>query len=159
MIKIINGNLTDSKENFIVNLVDCQGYSQMKHHVEKEYLKYLKHYNKVEEDIHGKVQYVPNDIWAICMVNTIKNKDVIAYDNEYQYIVNLFGQDNRCHNKENFKYIKIGLKDIFNKAKNINATIAIAYGLGKENWNNVYNEIKHMSEKFNVDVYLYKLNK
>lgn len=159
MVNIINGNLNDSKENFIVRLVDCQGDSDMEHHVKKEYLKYIKHYNKTKENIHGRVQYVPVDIWAIGMTDTIENKNVIAYDTEYQYIVNLFGHDSHCDKKENFNAIKEGLKDIFYKARNIEGTIAISFGMGKANWNDVYNTIKVMSEHYNVDVSLYKVGK
>lgn len=159
MVNVINGNLNNSKENFVVRLVDCQGDTEMDGHVEKEYLRYLKHYNKTKENIHGRVQYIPVDIWAIGMADTIENKNVIAYDTKYQYIANLFGHDSHCDKKENLKAIKKGLKDVFYKARKIGATIAIPFGMGKANWNDIYNAINEMSEHFNVDVGLYKTKK
>ena len=159
MIKTINEKLDNSNANFVVRLVDCQGNAKLDGHVEKEYLKFLKHRNKTNEPIRGRVQYIPNDVWAIGMVDTIKNKDVIVYDDDYQYSVNLFGHDFNCGNKDNLKAIKYGLEDIFFKANKINATVAFSYGMGKENWNEIYNEIKHFSDEFNVDVELCKAKK
>ena len=156
MIKTSNERLDNSTANFIVRMVDCQGNAKLDGHVEKEYLKFLKHHSKTNELIRGSVQYIPNDVWAIGMVDTIKNKDVIAYDDDYQYSVNLFGHDFNCGSKDNLKAIKYGLKDIFYKARKINATVAIPYGMGKENWNEIYNEIKYLSNDFNVDVELHK---
>lgn len=156
MIKTSNEKLDKSEAAFVVRLVDCQGNADLRGHVEKEYLRFLKHHSKTNELVRGCVQYVPNDIWAVGMVDTIKNNDVIAYDDYYQYSVNLFGHDFNCGNKDNLKAIKYGLKDIFYKASKINATIAIPYGMGKENWNEIYNEIKHLSDDFNVDVELHK---
>lgn len=159
MIKTINEKLDNSNANFVVRLVDCQGNARLDGHVEKEYLKFLKHRSKTNEPIRGRVQYVPNDVWAIGMVDTIKNKDVIVYDDDYQYSVNLFGHDFNCGNKDNLKAIKYGLEDIFFKANKINATVAFSYGMGKENWNEIYNEIKCLSDDFNVDVELCKAKK
>ena len=57
MIKIIDGNLFDSKANFIVHQTNCLGVmgagvalqvAEKFPHVEKEYLKYLRHCKKIK---------------------------------------------------------------------------------------------------------------
>jgi len=105
MVKIIDGDLFNSRANFIVHLVNCQGQSIMGNgvavqvaekfsHVETEYRKYLRYCKKNKIKALGTAQYVPSESWAMIMVDTMKNNNVIAYDTNYQYIVNLFGQDN-----------------------------------------------------------------
>ena len=98
MIKVIDKNLFNSTANFIVHQVNCQGVmgsgvalqvAEIYPHVEQEYMKYLRYCKKNRINPLGTAQYVPIDTWAMIMVNTMKNNNVLAYDSQYQYIVNL----------------------------------------------------------------------
>ena len=170
MIKIIEGNLFDSKANFIVHQVNCQGIMgggvalQVKErypHVEREYRKYINYCNKNDLKILGSVQYVPSEVWAVGLVDTMKNNDVIDYDKNYQYIVNLFGQDTIGTGLQtDMKALKSGLIDIRDKVQKIGATVALPYKLGScrggANWENVYTVIKKVFENSNVDVEIWR---
>lgn len=174
MIKIIEGNLFDSKANFLVHQVNCIGVMgsgvalQVKEkysHVEKEYKKYLKHCDKVDVEPLGKAQYVPSEVWAVGMVDTIKNNNVIAYDSEYQYIVNLFGQKDYGMGGQhtNLKAMKNAMIDIRNKAKSIGATVAMPFGIGSvrggASWSDVYKIIEDVFKDSSVDVEICKYDR
>ena len=170
MIKIIEGNLFNSKANFIVHQTNCQGVmgsgvalqvSEKYPHVEREYRKYINYCNKNNKKILGSVQYVPVDVWALMMIDTMKNNDVSDYDKNYQYIVNLFGQDTIGTGiQTDMKALKNGLIDIRDKAKKIGATVAMPYKLGScrggANWENVYTVIKKVFENSDVDVEIWR---
>lgn len=159
MIKIINGNIFESKANFIVHQTNCQGVmdsgvaaqvAEFYPHVEKEYRKYLRYCKKNKITVLGTVQYVPIESWAVIMTDTMKNDNVIAYDTNYQYIVNLFGRNqyglgDRYTDMAEMKRAFIDIKE---KAKKINATVAIPYRIGSFcgglDWSAVYNIIKEV---------------
>ena len=164
MIKIIDGNIFDSKANFIVHQVNCQGVmgagvaaqvADLYPHVEIEYRKYLRYCKKNNKVVLGTVQYVPAESWAMVMVDTMKNDNIIAYDENYQYIINLFGQDGYGMEKvhTDLKAMKAAFIDIKEKAKEIGATVAMPYMIGSfrggANWNNVYGIIQ---EVFGIEV-------
>lgn len=171
MIKNIDGNIFDSKANFIVHQVNCQGVmgsgvalqvAERFPHVEREYLKYLRHCKKNKIDPLGTAQYVPTEVWAIGLVDTMKNHYVDAYDKEYQYIVNLFGQNNYGMGVQqtDLKAMKNAFVDICEKAKSINATVAVPYRIGSfrggANWTDVERIIKDVFENSGVDVEIWR---
>lgn len=136
MIKFCTENLLESKSNFIVCLMNNQGLydnellqsvSDKYPHIEIECAKYI-HYNiKKQKNIISDVQYTPTECWALVLIDTIKNNNVIAFDNDYQYIVNLF-----CQKQVGRKYeldliaFRKGLTDIKNRARQISATVSIS---------------------------------
>ena len=171
MIKNINGNIFDSKANFIVHQVNCQGVmgsgvaaqvAERFPHVEKEYLKYLKYCKKYKIEPLGTAQYIPTETWAIGLVDTMKNTYVDAYDKEYQYIVNLFGQDNfgMGVQQTNLKAMEKAFVDICGKAKSIGATVAVPYRIGSfrggAKWEDVERIIKNVFEHSGVDVEIWR---
>ena len=173
MIKIIDGNLFDSKANFIVHQVNAQGVmgsgvaaqvAERFPNVEKEYLRYCKHYNKQKKNILGTVQYVPTKAWANIMCDMIKNDRVEAYDKDYQYIVNLFGQNyfGLGEQQTDLKAFKKGMLDIREKAERIGATVAMPFKIGccrgGANFNDVYKIIQDVFEKSKVDVEIWRLD-
>lgn len=172
MVKIVDGNLFDSKANFIVHQVNCQGVMgsgvalQVKErfpHVEVEYRKYVQRCKKNNLNPLGTVQYVPSEVWALVMVNTMKNDNVFAYDNNYQYIVNLFGQDDYGIGEQhtNLKAMKNAFLDIRKKSQAIGATVAMPYKIGSfrggADWNDVYKIIKDVFNNSDIDVEIYRL--
>lgn len=169
MIRIINGNLFNSKANFIIHQVNCcsimgsgvaKQVADLFPHVEKEYLRYLKHCNKEKIEPLGTAQYIPVDSWALVMVDTLKNNRVDAYDKEYQYIVNLFGQKSFGKGLQtDLKAMKRAFIDIYNKAKSINATVAMPYRIGSfrggADWNDVYAIIQDIFKDVDVEIWRY----
>lgn len=170
MIKIINGNLFDSNANFIVHQVNAQGVmgsgvalqvAEQFPHVKKDYIRYVNYCNKNGIDPLGTVQYVPNEVWALTMVDTMKNNNIIAFDNNYQYIVNLFGQRDYGEGLHtDLKFMKKAFIDIREKANKIGATVAMPYKIGScrggADWNDVYKIIKDVFEKSNVNVEIWQ---
>ena len=170
MIKIVDGNLFDSKANFIVHQVNCQGVmcsdvarqvEEMFPHVGAEYRKYIRYCKKNHIELLGTAQYVPNEVWALTMIDTMKNNNVFDYDTNYQYIVNLFGQS--IYDEElqtNLKAMKKALMDVCEKAENIGATVAIPYNIGScrggANWDDVYMIIKKVFEQSSVDIEIWR---
>lgn len=132
MVSVIKGNLFDSKANFIVcpcdNLYDSE-YDMPFFHVDKERMKYIKHCSKNNIELLGTAQYVPSEVWALPMVDTLKNNNITAFDNNYQYIVNMFCQ-NAYDNKIDTKFMKKAFSDILSKAKELNATVAVPKIIG-----------------------------
>lgn len=172
MIKIIDGNLFDSKANFIVHQTNCLGVmgagvalqvAEKFPHVEKEYLKYLRHCKKNKTEALGTAQYVPVDEWALVMTDTMNNTRVTAYDTRYQYIVNLFGQASIGSGMQtNLRAMTKAFEDICDKAKVIGATVAMPYMIGSfrggANWEDVYAIIKKVFDN-KVDVEIWRFDK
>ena len=89
MIKIVEGNIFDSKANFIVHQTNCQSVmgsgvalqvAERFPHVEVEYRKYLNYCKKNRIEPLGTAQYVPTEFWALVMVDTMKNNNVVTFD-------------------------------------------------------------------------------
>lgn len=173
MIKIINGNLFNSKANFIVHQTNCcstmgsgvaKQVADLFPHVEKEYLRYSKHCKKEGIDLLGTVQYVPVDSWALVMCDTIKNNKVETYDENYQYIVNLFGQRGFGKGLQtDLKAVRKGFLDIRDKAQKIGATVAMPYKIGSfrggASWDDVYAIIKDVFKNSGVNVEIWRYDR
>ena len=136
MIKVINKNIWDSNAEIIVCPVNTLGEihsTMLEHirmycpHVETEYFRYLKHCNKNKITPKATVQYVPDESWAMPMVDTMKNKNLVACNNEFRYIANAFCQyDSDEQTVDNMKAFKKCMEDIKNNAEFIKAkTITI----------------------------------
>lgn len=170
MISIVEKNLFDSKANFLVHQVNCQGVmgsgiakqvAERYPFVDKEYRRYVFHCQKKNKKILGTVQYVPLEVWAIGLVDTLKNDRIEKYDKDYQYIVNLFGQENYGTGiQTDLTELKNAFIDIRDKALSVGATIAIPYRIGScrggADWNDVYTIIKKVFENSGVDVEICK---
>ena len=156
MIKTINGNIFNSNANFIINEMDCQGIlndnlTQLDDspHIERECMKYIRYCNKNHIEILGSAQFIPIEVWALNMVDTMKNNNVIDYDTNYQYIVNLFCKHTSDEGiKMNRNAVRKALENIFEKAKSIGASVAVPYSIG-----NFVNEIVN---KYDVDVEIWR---
>lgn len=174
MINIIEKDLFKSKANFLIHQVNCQStmasgvalqVKELYSHVEVEYLKYLKYCKKNKLEPLGTSQYIPTESWALIMADTMKNEKVEAYDKEYQYIVNLFGQKDFGMGKQqtDLKAMKKAMLDICEKAKSIGATVAMPFGIGSvrggAKWSDVYKIIKDVFENSGVDVEICKCDR
>lgn len=99
MIKYFEGDMLYSKANFVLCPTSDDKAAQSDifvnvvkscPHVEKEYRKYINYYSKNNLDVLGTTQYIPKEVWALGLVDTIKNSYVDIYDDNYQYFVNMF---------------------------------------------------------------------
>lgn len=162
MIEIVNGNILDSEANFIVHSCDCSGnaesdFDKVLPHIEKERMKYIRHCNKNGIELKGMNQFVPTEVWALVMIDTMKSNNIIAFDSDYQYVVNMFCQntsDGECNT--DFKAMKKALEDIREKAQKIGATVSISYNTHSTNWNDFYNVIKKVFGQSNVNVEIWQ---
>lgn len=133
MVSVIKENIMDSSENFIVVPV-CPSLSlrgkmyedifSTYPHVQRECMKYVRHCDKKKILVHGKAQFIPTEVWALTMVDPIKNESVSAYDSFYQYIVPIYCCDERLF--INMSSFESGLRQVCNQAEKINASVAIA---------------------------------
>lgn len=170
MIEIVNEHLLDTEANFIVNQVSCADSMGKGHigqvaeqypHIVNEHLKYIRYCKKNKIDPNGTVQYIPNEIWALVMVDTMKNDNVIDYDKNYQYLVNMFCQGGTADDGHiDLKAMKKALVDVRDKAQKIGAKVAIPYRIGCHkggaNWDDIYTIIKKVFEKSDVNVEILK---
>lgn len=145
MIKIVNGNILNAKENIIVHQVNVQGImgggvarqlATKYPNLEKEYREFCRLYDNEYEKLKGQV-------FKIML--------------QGKFIMNMFSQ------KENFdtdyEAMKKALKEIKQYAKSLKLSICMPYkigcGIANGDWNIVY---KIVEEVFNdYDVTLYKL--
>lgn len=150
MVKIVNGNALDFKENILIHQVNCQGVMgsgialQIKNKwsiVFDEYMKTMKWKDTINPM--GQI-----DRCRIC-------------DNKWVY--NLYGQWNYGTKKRQTNYVGLMqcLIKTFGYAHNNKHTIAMPYKMSCDraggNWDYVYNLICMLSEEYGVDVTIYKL--
>lgn len=136
MIKYFKGDILNSKANFIICPTNgSKGFNsdvfvdmtKRYPHAEKEFRKYVNYYSKNNLDLLGTVQYIPKEVWALGLVDTIKNSYLDAYDDNYQYFANTFVLHTTGFNTilDGSSFID-ALDDIKYKAQSIGAkTIAI----------------------------------
>ena len=104
MIEIINENILHSGADIIINPVDysmdCSGgiYSKMNSligeempWVKTEYRKYIRKHNKEQHKILGTVQFIPTEVWAVGLIDTMEmNNQITPCGNDFAYIANMF---------------------------------------------------------------------
>ena len=153
MIKINNGNILESKADFIVNVVDTDNgigteIENLYPHVDIEYRKYIRYCKKNKITIAGTVQYVPFAVWAIGLVDTMKNNRLEKCNGDFNYVVNIFGQIDNETMLPNLDVLNTGINDVLNKANEIEATIAISYKL--------YNQFQKVFDDSNLTIEVWK---
>ena len=159
MIKIVDGDILNAKENLIGHQVNCLGFMgtglarqvKRKHmYVFGQYIKLISEENTIygtSKELLGLNQYVQVD-----------NK---------KYIVNMFGQyDINEHGEREVKTdlsaLRKCLKELRERAEKYSLSVALPYKLGSDRggaeWNDV---LKIIEEEFNGydKITLYRLNK
>jgi len=163
MIKIIEGNIFDSKAKITALQVNCQSrmgsglalqVSQIYPHVYKEYLKVC------SSKMLGNIQLVSTNKEYV----SLKPGSII--NPSKQYICNMFCQLNYGYDGKQYtsldalKNCFIELRKVLNYKNNLcNATIAFPYGLasvrGGANWDDVYAMIEEIFKGYNVEIWKY----
>ena len=145
MIKIVEGNLLEAKEEYICHQVNCQGVMgsggalQIKKKYPQAYEDYVTLCKETNNSMLGYDQYVRID----------KNK----------CIVNLFGQDKYGYGKRQTNYIALVMA-ITNVLEHVDVSIAIPYNMGCDrggaDWNKLYFILEVLAEDFEHDIVVYK---
>lgn len=166
MISKVKGNYIESNANFIINLATCEGIEGSEvakefPHVSKECNKYLLYCEKNGIDPLGAIQFIPVDTWALVTVDTIRNNIVMAYDKNYNYIVNCFasieyGKIKKQAIESCLLLVKQMILDNFHElSKYGKIKVVIPYWLGLQsfyNWNYVENIIKNIFNERTADI-------
>jgi O-acetyl-ADP-ribose deacetylase (regulator of RNase III) len=157
MIKIIEGDITKTDNDIIVQQVNCKGFMgaglakqimQRYSNVKREYCKFREKQLKIvkkDENLLGNVNYVD------------------VYDGKI--IANIFGQvDIRKDRNDKTVYtdkdsLLQGIESVKNKAEELNFSVAIptyiGCGLAGGNWEEIKQGIEIIFEKSSVDVVFY----
>lgn len=166
MIKVIDGDLFDTKAEIIAHQVNCQGVmgSGVALQIKKKYPYVYEEYQKIA-DIYmlGKIQILPT-YPTVLLSNPPKLGSI-----DGKFICNLFGQDTYgCDGKQytDLSALKNGFELLRNKVTNPKSeyykfTIAMPYKIGcvrgGADWNLVYKMIKDIFE--DCDVELWRLDR
>ena len=145
---IKKGNICDSKNNLLIKIVGVdeagEEFSDIPH-IKKEYNKYVHYCQKNNINPIGTVQYIPAEVWAMVMVDTMKNNNIIDYDKNYQYAVLLYGKNDSS--ELDIDAVKKALIDIRNKAEQMKASVSIVLD------NKVYNIINDVFNNFDIEIW------
>jgi len=146
MIKIIDGDLFDSKAGVIAHQVNCQGAmnSGVAKQIRQKYPKVFKHY----------IKYYRNFPLGACQIIEVNSNLSIA---------NMFAQDKYGYDGKqytSYDALKSCFMQLYKYAKFKNYTIAMPYKVGcvrgGANWDKVYSIMKEIFT--DVDVELWRLD-
>lgn len=149
MIKVVNGNILNAKENIIGHQVNCMGVmgaglaKQLRNKSEIIYSNY-KYWCQIKpkEELLGSVQFV----------RVAQNK----------YVANIFGQYGygRDGQYTNYKALRSGLSELKDFAQQNDLTVALPYGIGcglaGGEWDIVYRIIDEVFQDYGVTLYKFK---
>lgn len=136
MIKIVEDSFLNTKARFYVQLVNDDGdidnnippdINNEYHHITKEYVRFINHYQKLHKDILGMNCFIP-EVWAVGLVDIFDTDHIEAYDKDFTYVVCAF-----CVKRSGKKYkidydiLKECLRDICNKAQSLKVDVAIPW--------------------------------
>lgn len=149
MIKIINGNILDAKEDYIGHQVNCHGVMGA----------------GLAKQLRNKSKLVFSSYKSLCdrsdpreLLGTVQVVRVA----ENKYVANIFGQLNYGRSKLNTDYdaLRKALVQLKTEAEYYDKSIALPYGIGcglaGGDWDVVYRLIDEVFEDY--DVTLYKFN-
>lgn len=150
IIKIVDGDILQAKENIICHSCNCQGVmgggiaKQVKEKYPEVYRQYKIFCDKTNsKDLLGSVQLIGCD--------------------DSKMIANLFGQEFYGRNGRYTSYIALRkcFNSIYERAKHHNESIAIPFNigcsLGGGNWDIVYSMIEEVFQDYDVTLYRWEV--
>lgn len=161
LIKIVNGDLLESKENLILHQVNCQGKmnSGVAKAIREKWERVFYLYElKVGAELNpsrllGQVQSV------------VVNPHGDFGEHGHQYVVNLFSQDKYGYDGErytNYEALYRCLEQVAKVARLQNYSVALPYNMGCDrggaNWNIVYTMIEEVFKNHTQSIVIYNLN-
>ena len=160
MIKIVENDFLHTKAKICVQLVNDDGdlknnipdwINNEYHHITKEYVKFINYYQKNRLETLGQTSYIPEAVWALGLVDTIRNDHLDTYDKDFKYIACAF-----CRTRSGKKY-KLDysalidcLRDVCRKAQSVHADVSIVWSEPVEK------AVREVFNKSTVNVYLCK---
>lgn len=159
MVKIVNGNLLDAKEDIIAHQVNCRGVmgSGVALAIREKWPKVYEEYKKCVDKMtdmgtRGRLLGV---VWWV-IVGEAGNRKRIA---------NVFGQDNLGRDGKqytDYKALKKGLEEVAYNASVYGRTIAMPWGIGcgtgGGDWEGVVEPmINDIADRYGVEIVLYRL--
>jgi O-acetyl-ADP-ribose deacetylase (regulator of RNase III) len=151
MIKIVNGDILDAKENVIAHQVNCMGVMG----------------GGLAKQIKDKYPEVYDKYKQLCANKPFKedllSSALICKTKDGKYIANLFGQYNYGKNaiQTDYMALKLSLKGLVRECLSLHhilegKSIAIPYnigcGLGGGDWNIVYKIIEEVFKDYDVTI-------
>lgn len=142
------GDILKASENIICHQVNIQGYmgGGLARQIAKKY--------PSVETFYSKYAYQLGNDYKI-----LKGKHCGSHINNYQRIENCFTQ--KPNFDTDYEAIEMCLRKLLDECRKTNHTIAIPYGYGcgiaKGDWNKVTEILEQLSNEFNVDINIYKL--
>lgn len=149
MIKVVEGNILDAKEDIIGHQVNCHSVMgaglakqiKLKYpNVYKEYMWYCDSFKNDKQQLLGQCY-------------------IVETDNDDKYIANIFGQYGfgRHERQTNYVALEMGLKNLKRIAHEHDKSVALPYGLGcglaGGSWDIVYEIIDYVFEDHEVTLY------
>jgi O-acetyl-ADP-ribose deacetylase (regulator of RNase III) len=150
MIKIVEGNLLDAKENVLAHQTNCMGImgSGLAKQIKTKYPDVFDTYY--------------NYVYYYGKFNCLGDCQMIPVGKEDKYIANLFGQYNFGTSKQQTDYeaLESALQKLKKYCIDCNLSVAIPFNLGcglaGGNWNIVYGIIEEVFNDYNVTIYKLK---
>lgn len=151
-VKVVNGDLMNAKEKFIVHQVNCMGVMGA----------------GVAKAIRSKWPIVYTKYKEICdkyEIEKLLGKFLLVYVGDLKIVVNLFSQGKYGTDKQYTDYsaFKDGLEDFFKilihdskDSRSVAMPYKIGCGLAGGDWGVIYSIIDNLSKKYDIDVTLYR---
>lgn len=148
MIKIVDGDILQAKENIIAHQTNCLGVmgSGLAKQIRAKYPNVFEQYRKF---------FINNKFTALGQCQIVKAEDD-------KYIANLFGQYNYGRDKQytDYKALEEALFSLKVSAKDHNKSVAIPFaigcGLAGGSWDIVYKIIENVFDDYDVTLYKWK---
>lgn len=147
MIKIIDGDLLEAKEDVIGHQVNCQG----------------KMGSGVADQIKKKwdVVYLSYTLYLKTIIDPLGDCEIVPVE-ENKWVANLYGQDNYGYDGKQYTDVfklTCALKELKDLCKKHNKSVALPYKIGCDrggaNWDEVYQIIEEIFSDYEVTLYKY----
>lgn len=155
LIKIVNGDLLDAKENLILHQVNCQGKmnSGVAKSIREKWGRVFDRYsNLVNQHFHS------NSLLGSA-------QSVLVDEESQQHVVNLFSQENYGYDGKrytSYDALYECLEKVSKVARQNGYSVALPYNMGCDrggaNWNVVYTMIEEVFKNHTKPIVIYNLN-
>lgn len=150
MIKIVNGNILNAKENIIGHQVNCIGVmgAGLAKQIRNKYPVVFKEYKKFVDSQSNKY-------------NLLGAQQLVSIS-EQKYISNLFGQKGigRFQQQSDYEALESSLTKLLYLAETSNLSVALPHGVGcglaGGDWDIVYEIIDKVFQDYGVTLYKFK---
>lgn len=158
LIKIVNGDLLDSKENLILHQVNCTGKmnSGVAKAIRDKWEVVFEKYSSAISDFESR--FVRGALIG-------KVQSVLVNKEPSQYVVNMFSQDSYGYDGQrytDYEALYKCLEQVAKVARDNNFSVALPYKLGCDrggaNWNIVYTMIEEVFKNHTQPIVIYNLN-